>query len=123
MNADTTTGNKTLLSFPAPKAATEFTGNSGRISLPEGWLSLATVRRDTRLYRVTRRDGGIHWEAAAVFNEAVEHRRFASELHALAWLSAVDEPHFSQNPFDPEELKERYRTASVLRGGRAMPSP
>ena len=40
-------------------------------------------------------------------------RRFAGELQARGWLTAVNEPRSSAMPFDLEELYGPYRAAWV----------
>ena len=80
----------------------------------DGWQSLDTGLRGTRLYRVTRAGGGgVYWEAAVILNEELVHRRFASELHARAWLSLATELSPSAIPFDLEEIHGRFRAECV----------
>jgi len=86
--------------------------SSGSSTPASGWQSLDTGLRGTRLYRVTPAGGGgVHWAAAVILNGELVHRRFASELHARAWLSLATEQGPSAAPFDLEEIRGRFRAA------------
>ena len=82
-------------------------------SLPEGWRQFPTGRRGARLYRVTPPGGEARWQAEMTLNGMVQRRRFASELHARWWLSALDEPHLSSGVPDWEELSAAWRAEFV----------
>jgi hypothetical protein len=104
-----------------PPAVSPEGANPGGPPLPAGWRAIATGLRGTRLYHVTLPGGGgVYWETAVILNEELVHRRFASELHALAWLTLAVEPGPSANPFDLEELNGSYRAAGVAAGQTAF---
>ncbi len=78
--------------------------------------------RGTRLYRVTHPGGGgVYWEATVTLHERLVHRRFASELHARAWLTIATERRPSATPFDLEELNGPFRAACVVAAGQHAP--
>ena len=99
---------------PPPAAPPGSGANPGRSTLSECWRSLPTGLRGTRLYRVTLPGGGgVYWTAAATLHGQPAQRRFASELHARAWLTLVTERRPSALPFDLEELNGPFRAACV----------
>lgn len=105
---------------PPPAAPPESGANSGRSKLSEGWRSLPTGKRGTRLYRVTQPGGGgVHWVAEVKHRGEPVQRRFAGELHARAWLTLATERRPSAIPFDLEELNGPFRAAGVAAGHRA----
>jgi len=78
--------------------------------LAEGWRRLSTGLRGTRLYRVVPPKGGdAHWQAEMTLNGEVQHRRFASELHARWWLAVLNESLFTPSMLDWEELNAPAR--------------
>lgn len=99
---------------PPPETLPGSEAKPGAPPLPEGWRSIPTGVRGTRLYHVTLPGGGgVYWETAVILNDELVHRRFASELHALAWLTLAVEPGRSAIPFDLEEFNGPYRAAGV----------
>ncbi len=104
---------------PPPAAPPGSGANPGRSTLSECWRSLPTGLRGTRLYRVTLPGGGgVYWAAAPLHGQSAQ-RRFASELHARAWLTLATAQHPSAVPFDLEELNGPFRAARVAATDRA----
>ena len=59
-------------------------------NLLERWRRLATGLRGVRLFQVTLAVGGkVFWAVECTLNGVAVCRRFASELHARAWLSVA----------------------------------
>lgn len=106
-----------------PPAAPPGSGaNPGRSTLSERWRSLPTGLRGTRLYRVTQTGGGgVYWEAVVTLQDKPAQRRFASELHARAWLTLATERRPSALPFDLEELNGPFRAACVAAASQRGP--
>jgi hypothetical protein len=72
--------------------------------------------RGALLYRVNRPEGGgAYWETVMTLGAKSVCRRFASELHARAWLAAADHPVPDPATFDLEELNGRFRSPSFVR--------
>jgi hypothetical protein len=74
--------------------------------LPTGWRKLSTGLRGARLYLITLPDGGAYWQVEVMCNGAQLSRRFASELHARAWLIELVLPGLTPASFDREEMNE-----------------
>jgi hypothetical protein len=71
--------------------------------------------RGARLYRVTRPDGrGSYWETEVTLGAEPVRRRFASELHARAWLAGADDPPPMPSALDLEELNGRFRSPCFI---------
>jgi hypothetical protein len=91
-----------------------------RRSLPEGWRKLSTGLRGAWLYVVTLHNGGAYWLVEVMHDGAELRRRFASELHARAWLKDLIGPATTPASFDWEEMnaplrgemRDAYDTAS-----------
>ena len=83
----------------------------GRTTLHEGWRRLSTGIRGAHLYVVTLPTGGAYWLADVIRNGARLSRRFASELHARAWMLEALNSHFASSSFDWEELNGNLRAA------------
>lgn len=73
----------------------------------------------TWLYRVYLPGRALaYWEATMDLDGKVLRRRFASEMHARAWLTITTEPRQSTPPLDLEEFHGPIRTAGVLARSR-----
>jgi hypothetical protein len=71
--------------------------------------------RGARLFRVGRPEGGgPYWETEMTIGDKSVRRRFASELHARAWLAAADNAAPEPATFDLEELNGRFRSTSFV---------
>ena len=87
-----------------------------RTTLPAGWRRLASGMRDVRLYLVKPRFGGVYWVTEMELNGQPLRRRFATELHARAWITLAKDPHPTELPLDLEELRESIRATGYGRG-------
>jgi alpha-amylase/alpha-mannosidase (GH57 family) len=86
--------------------------------LLERWRRLATGLRGVRLFKVTLpRAGRIFWEAECTLNGADVSRRFASELHARAWLSVATQSRISVSSVERQELDRPCSTSCFASGG------
>ena len=89
-----------------------------RQRLLEHWRRLATGLRGVRLFRITVvTDGKIFWEAGCKLNRDWVSRRFASELHARAWLSVAAQSHVALSSVEVQELKRPCSTSCFASGG------
>jgi len=104
-----------------PSSATNFSlVNPTRSPLPEGWRRLSTGLRGVRLYRVTPvTGGGDYWVAAMTLDGKELERRFASELHARAWLTVRADPRSPVTAVDLEQVHGPFRMACVAAAGNA----
>jgi hypothetical protein len=72
--------------------------------------------RGARLFRVARADGlGWYWEVELKFGAKESDRRFASELHARAWLASWGNVLLEPRSVDLEELNVRFRSLHLAR--------
>ncbi|HEY4247023.1 MAG TPA: hypothetical protein VGM64_09220 [Lacunisphaera sp.] len=86
--------------------------------MPERWCRLATGLRGVRLFRVTLPSAGqIFWEAECTLNGGDVARRFASELHARAWLSVATQPRMTLSSVEKEELHRPCSSSCFASGG------
>jgi hypothetical protein len=85
--------------------------------LPLGWRRLSTGVRGTRLYRVEPPGGTLHWAVGITMHGEPVLRRFASELHARAWLSIASEPPFPVRSTDLKLLNQAVRESSAGSAG------
>ena len=86
--------------------------------LLERWRRLATGLRGVRLFKVTLPEAGkVFWEAECTLNGAGVSRRFASELHARAWLSVATQSHLSFSSVEKQELHRPCSTSCFASGG------
>ena len=84
--------------------------------LPNGWRRLTTGLRGVRLYAVAPPLGGTrYWFAEVIRDGAQLSRRFASEIHARAWLIELVTPNRTASSFDWEELNKPFRAATMVR--------
>jgi hypothetical protein len=78
--------------------------------LPEGRRQLPTDMPNSRLYLIKKPDGAVsHWEAETLLNSGLVHRRFASELHARAWLYLASGPQTMSESTGPGAVEESFR--------------
>lgn len=86
--------------------------------LLERWRRLSTGLRGVRLFKVTLPDKGrIFWEAECTLNGTEVGRRFASELHARAWLSVATQPNRAVSSVERQELDRPCSTSCFSSGG------
>ena len=84
--------------------------------LPVGWRRLATGLRGVRLYAIAPPLGGAaYWFVEVMRDGAQLNRRFASEIHARAWLIELLAPDRKTQSFDWEELNNPFRMATMVR--------
>jgi hypothetical protein len=84
----------------------------------ERWRRLATGLRGVRLFRVTLPSAGrVFWEAECTLNGAGVNRRFASELHARAWLSVAAQPRMTLSTVEQQELNRPCSSSCFASGG------
>ncbi len=76
---------------------------------------LATGLRGARLYVVAPPNGKPYWFVEVLRDGVQLSRRFASELHARAWLTDLLRPCRASSSFDWEELNRPFRTATLMR--------
>ena len=89
-----------------------------RQHLLERWRRLATGLRGVRLFHVTLPVGGeVFWEAEVTLNGEWVCRRFASELHARAWLSVATQPIHAASSVERQELDRPCSSSSFATGG------
>lgn len=89
-----------------------------RQHLLERWRRLATGLRGVRLFHVTLPvGGGFFWEAECTLNGAWVCRRFASELHARAWLSVATQPVRASSSVERQELDRPCSSSCFVTGG------
>lgn len=89
-----------------------------RSRLLERWRRLATGLRGVRLFQVTLPAAGqVFWEAECTLNGAGVSRRFASELHARAWLSVATQSRMSFSSVEKQELHRPCSTSCFASGG------
>ena len=86
--------------------------------LLERWRRLSTGLRGVRLFKVTLPEAGrVFWEAECILNGAGVCRRFASELHARAWLSVATQSRISLSSVEKQELHRPCSTSCFASGG------
>jgi alpha-amylase/alpha-mannosidase (GH57 family) len=86
--------------------------------LLERWRRLATGLRGVRLFKVTLPEAGtVFWEAECTLNGTGVCRRFASELHARAWLSVATQSRMSLSSVEKQELHRPCSTSCFASGG------
>ncbi|MEO6996248.1 MAG: hypothetical protein ABI273_21775 [Lacunisphaera sp.] len=86
--------------------------------LLERWRRLATGLRGVRLFRVTLPSvGQVFWEAECTLSGAGVSRRFASELHARAWLSVANQSHMAMSSVEKQELDRPCSSSCFASGG------
>jgi len=89
-----------------------------RSRLLERWRRLATGLRGVRLFQVTLPAAGrVFWEAECTLNGSGVSRRFASELHARAWLSVASQSRMSFSSVEKQELHRPCSTSCFSSGG------
>src|SRR4051812_43277142 len=89
-----------------------------RSRLFERWRRLATGLRGVRLFQVTLPAAGqVFWEAECTLNGSGVSRRFASELHARAWLSVATQSRMSLSSVEKQELHRPCSTSCFSSGG------
>jgi len=89
-----------------------------RSRLLERWRRLATGLRGVRLFQVTHPAGGqVFWEAECTLNGTGVSRRFASELHARAWLSIATQSRMSLSSVEKQEMHRPCSTSCFASGG------
>jgi len=77
----------------------------------EQWRRLATGMHDTRLYHVAANlSGGVFWQAEVRLNDKWVWNRFASELHARAWLWMATQPPTELSAVEREEVNRPCST-------------
>lgn len=77
----------------------------------EKWRRLATGTHDTRLYHVAANaSGGVFWQAECRLNDKWIWNRFASELHARAWLWMAIQPPTELSAVELEEVNRPCST-------------
>ena len=86
--------------------------------LIERWHRLATGLRGVRLFRVTLPSvGQVFWEAECTLNGGGVSRRFASELHARAWLSVATQPRMMLSSVEKQEISRPCSASCFASGG------
>jgi len=89
-----------------------------RSRLLERWRRLSTGLRGVRLFQVTLPAAGqVFWEAECTLNGAGVSRRFASELHARAWLSVATQSRMALSSVEKQELHRPCSTSCFAAGG------
>jgi hypothetical protein len=88
-----------------------------RSRLLERWRRLATGLRGVRLFHVTVAVGGVFWEAECRLNGKWVCRRFASELHARAWLSVATQSSVSLSSVEQKEVERPCSSSCFATGG------
>jgi hypothetical protein len=91
----------------------------GRQSRQAGWRRLATGLRGVRLYAIKPSGGDAYWFAEVMRDGGPVSRRFASELHARAWLLELVRPVDTSFSVDWEELNGPLRTSGMVRPVRS----
>lgn len=87
-------------------------------NLLEQWRRLATGLRGVRLFRVTLAVGGkVFWAVECTLNGVRVCRRFASELHARAWLSVATQTDAAMSSVERQELDRPCSTSCFSTGG------
>ena len=87
-------------------------------NLLERWRRLATGLRGVRLFRVTLAVGGkVFWAVECTLNGGWVCRRFASELHARAWLSVATQTRVVMSSVERQELDRPCSTSCFSTGG------
>jgi hypothetical protein len=83
----------------------------------EHWRKLASGQRGVRLYHVTLPAGGVpRWETELTLSGRQVHRRFASELHARAWLSVATQHDLAVSSVEREELNRPVSASCFAEG-------
>jgi hypothetical protein len=106
----------------APDAQTRAPGRAAA-GLPhsspfEHWRRLASGQRGVRLYHVTLPASGmVCWETELTLNGRLVHRRFASELHARAWISVATEAKMAVSSVERDELSRPVSASCFAEGG------
>jgi hypothetical protein len=95
----------------APRPATADSIQPRRAALPSGWRKLSTGFRGAHLYLVKRHDGVTFWLVEVLRTSERLSQRFASELHARAWLKDLLRPGLTPASFDWEEMNVPLRDA------------
>lgn len=86
--------------------------------LVERWRRLATGLRGVRLFQITAAAGNkLFWQAECMLQGGWVCRRFASELHARAWLSVANQPRASVSSVEREELSRPFSGSCFAAGG------
>ena len=84
----------------------------------ERWRRLASGLRGVRLFHVTLAASGKYfWETECVLNGRLVCRRFASELHARAWLSVATQPLAATSSVERDELDRPCSASCFATGG------
>jgi hypothetical protein len=102
---------------PEAKASVQ-AGATSSLGRPlEHWRKLASGHRGVRLYHVTVPAGGVpRWETELTLNGRQVHRRFASELHARAWLSVATQHDLAVSSVEREELNRPVSASCFAEG-------
>lgn len=107
--------------FPDASSRTVVVSHAELTSQPpllERWRRLATGLRGVRLFRVTVLAGNkLFWQAECMLQGGWVCRRFASELHARAWLSVANQPHSSLSSVEQKELSRPFSSSCFASGG------
>jgi hypothetical protein len=89
--------------------------SGSRTSFSEIRQPMESGVRGAQLFRVTRPEGlGCYWETEMTLGSNSINRRFASELHARAWLASSDYLPSESSSLDIEELNGRFRCPSLV---------
>ena len=90
----------------------------GREKFLARWRRLATGLRGVRLFRVTLAVGGkVFWAVECTLSGVSVCRRFASELHARAWLSMAIQSRAVMSSVERQELDRPCSTSCFTTGG------
>ena len=120
-NQRTGKGGRSVSAMAASVTPTQFESGSThqtRQRMLERWRRLATGLRGARLFKVTLPTAGqIFWEAECTLNGTDVSRRFASELHARAWLSVATQSRISVSSVEKQELDRPCSTSCFAAGG------
>ncbi len=84
----------------------------------ERWRRIASGFRGVRLFHVTLvASGKYFWETECVLNGRLVCRRFASELHARAWLSVATQSLVALSSVERQELDRPCSSSCFASGG------
>lgn len=105
---------KTKPPFSSDKTSDELTGVP---HLLERWRRLATGLRGVRLFRIAANGDNFVWQAECKLGAEWVVHRFASELHARAWLSVVSQSRMKLSSIEKLEVNRPCSSSCFANGG------
>lgn len=100
--------------FSAEKIPAEFSRSP---HLVERWRRLATGLRGVRLFRIAAMGDHFVWQAECKLGGEWVVHRFASELHARAWLSVVSQSRMRLSSVEKQEVNRPCSSSCFANGG------